>query len=548
MENNNLDNENTKVQQDIEIEENVPINENVKSEKKNKKGLKIVAIIIVLVLIAGGVLFAFKDKIFKNDNNNAQTNVKESNNKYYSDYRMSGNDLEKFDLYFLQLENEQKNKIYSPLSIKYALAMLSDGAVGDSKEQIDALIGDYVSKKYNNSSNMSFANAMFIKDSFKNEIKNDYISLINQKYNGSVVFDSFRTPNKINSWVSDKTFKLIDGLFDDVSDLDFVLVNALAIDMEWVNKIQSEHEDWYISYPHEDYFTGFSALDSQDYTPTEFSNMKKKAKTAQIGASVNKYDIVKDKGEQSIRETVTKEYQKWLDDGACGDPENEPDAKTYIEKYMKEIKSGYNQISSSTDFYFYDDNNVKAFGKDLKTYNGTTLEYVGIMPKNEELTSYINNIDVNNVNSIIKGLKPIELSSFEEGTITKIEGFIPMFKFDYELKLKNDLQKLGVVDVFDSEKANLSQLTNSKSYISKATHKANIEFSNEGIKAAAATAVGGKGSLDCYFEYKYDVPVKTIDLTFNKPYLFIIRDKDSGEVWFTGTVYEPIEYTSYYGD
>ena len=38
---------------------------------------------------------------------------------------------------------------------------------------------------------------------------------------------------------------------------------------------------------------------------------------------------------------------------------------------------------------------------------------------------------------------------------------------------------------------------------------------------------------------KYDVPVETIDMTFDKPYFFLIRDKVSGEVWFMGTVYEP---------
>jgi len=31
---------------------------------------------------------------------------------------------------------------------------------------------------------------------------------------------------------------------------------------------------------------------------------------------------------------------------------------------------------------------------------------------------------------------------------------------------------------------------------------------------------------------------KKIDLTFDNPYMFVIRDKDTGEVWFTGTVYE----------
>ena len=69
---------------------------------------------------------------------------------------------------------------------------------------------------------------------------------------------------------------------------------------------------------------------------------------------------------------------------------------------------------------------------------------------------------------------------------------------------------------------------------------ANIEFSNDGIKAAPATAMGGMGSTGCWFDYKYETPVKEIDLTFDKPYLFLIRDKDSGEVWFTGTVYNPL--------
>ena len=50
-------------------------------------------------------------------------------------------------------------------------------------------------------------------------------------------------------------------------------------------------------------------------------------------------------------------------------------------------------------------------------------------------------------------------------------------------------------------------------------------------------AAGGCG----YQEYSFDVPVKKIDITFDKPYIYIIRDKDSGEVWFTGTVYEPTQ-------
>ena len=97
-------------------------------------------------------------------------------------------------------------------------------------------------------------------------------------------------------------------------------------------------------------------------------------------------------------------------------------------------------------------------------------------------------------------------------------------------------------DIFDSKKANLSKMTSEKEYIDPALHKANIEFSNEGIKAAAAVAVGGAGSTGCGFEHDYDVPLKFINVTVNKPYMYLVRDKNSGEVWFTGTVYQPVEF------
>ena len=107
---------------------------------------------------------------------------------------------------------------------------------------------------------------------------------------------------------------------------------------------------------------------------------------------------------------------------------------------------------------------------------------------------------------------------------------------------------MGITDIFDPTRADLSGLTSDKAYINLALHKANIEFSNEGIKAAAATVYGGAGDTGCGFNYYYEIPIERIDITFDKPYMFLIRDKNSGEVWFTGTVYEPLDYietTSY---
>ena len=32
-----------------------------------------------------------------------------------------------------------------------------------------------------------------------------------------------------------------------------------------------------------------------------------------------------------------------------------------------------------------------------------------------------------------------------------------------------------------------------------------------------------------------------VDLTFDKPYMYLIRDVETGEIWFAGTVYEPLD-------
>ncbi len=512
----------------------------MEEKKKGKKVAIIIVVILLLLAIAAFLLVVFgKDLFNKEESKTTKTKVEEK----YSPYRIKSNNLELFDLRFLQLENEQTNKVYSPLSLKTALGMLNEGTDGETKEQITSVIGDYKMKKYVNSANMSFANALFVKDSYKQNIIKDYVNTLNNKYNAEVVYDSFQTPNNLNNWLKSKTFNLIDNVFDDISDMDFILSNALAIDMEWVNKIQSEEDEYKVEFPHEDYFYYVSPLIGSGYHTLKFNNTQN-VKSAQLGAVANRYDIVNALGESKIREEVGKAYSEYLAKDECGTASQEPDVNTYLNTYINELNANYQKISNSTDFYFYDDENIKAFAKDLKEYNGTTLEYIGIMPKKDNLSDYITNLDDTKVKEIINNLKTIELNNFKDGVITEIDGYIPMFKFDYELKLQEDLNTLGIKNVFDANKADLSKLTNSKgTYIAQASHKANIEFSNEGIKAGAVTTLGGLGATGCEFRYDYDVPVEKINLTFDNPYLFFIRDKESGEVWFTGTVYEPIAWS-----
>ena len=538
------------------IEINDENKQEVSEKKPNKKVNALLVILIVLAIVVTGSI-GYVVKLMMDEDKKPAATTKTSVEKSFvtTEYTMTGNNIEKFDLAFLKLENNGKNMVYSPLSIKYGLQMLGEGASGNSKSQIDSILGNYKYRKYNNNSNMSFANAMFIKDSYSKKVKAEYTDNLKTKYNAEVVTDSFKNANTINKWVKNKTFNLIDSIYDDkdMDDMNFALINSLAIDMDWTNAIQCAASStvpcktyYNVSYNHEKYNAGILHIEDDYYPSTEFEGGIK-AKSVKIGVSVNKYDIVNTLGRENIFNEISKEYKEWLNsDNECGakDPDyTEEDITKYVNNFIDELDKNYKRLDDSTDFYFEDTDDIKVFAKDLKEYDGSTLQYVGIMPKNVSLSNYIDNIDKDTIIDIISNLKTIELDSFEEGYVTRISGTIPLFKFDYELNLNNDLKALGVTDIFDEDKINLSNMVASNNIVIDTKHKANIEFSNEGIKAAATTSVGGLGNMSCGFEHLYEVPIKEIDLTFDKPYLFLVRDKNSGEVWFIGTVYTPIENT-----
>ena len=546
MDNEKNNNVEEKIEENLgDVKEDVVV-ENNPSPKKNGNGLLIIAIIFLSILVGVGATIGIISLFNKGENNGGSTSPK----NLKSEYRLQGNGLEKFDLYFLKIENEKVNKIYSPLSIKYALEMLNEGANGNTKAQIDAIIGDYEARSYTNSSNMSFANALFIRDTFASAIKEDYKNKLINKYNAEVIVDPFESANRINKWVKDKTLNLLDNLVYDVSDLDFALINALAIDMEWEHKFFKPINS-YVDYSHEilktDKNVGIGWLAPLEVGILDFEDVNEKVSGMRIDASFNKYDIIKELGEENIRKTVGDEYKKYMQENptygcyeveSCGgkkyeeltEEEIEVVVKAYLDTYIEEISKNYKKYGYNTDFSLYTDDKVRVFAKDLKEYNGTTLQYIGIMPIEESLDSYIENVSAEEVNRIISNLKELKLDSFKEGYFTRITGFIPKFDFEYELDLKADLNKLGVVDVFDGSKADLTNIVSSKgAYIETAKHKANIEFTQDGIKAAAATFEGGAGAGGM-FDYLFEVPTEVIDLTFDRPYMFIIRDKSTGEV------------------
>ena len=71
-------------------------------------------------------------------------------------------------------------------------------------------------------------------------------------------------------------------------------------------------------------------------------------------------------------------------------------------------------------------------------------------------------------------------------------------------------------------------------YVGEAVHKTRIELNEKGTKAAAVTYFGMfKNAMEIENDYE------EVDIKFNKPFIYLIREKNTSELLFFGTVFEP---------
>lgn len=123
------------------------------------------------------------------------------------------------------------------------------------------------------------------------------------------------------------------------------------------------------------------------------------------------------------------------------------------------------------------------------------------------------------------------LSSWgEEGYSQGFEVWLPKFKMSSEFKLKEVLSNMGMPVVFNKGTANFSGINSKQSFaLQEVVHKTFVDVNEEGTEAAAATAViGGLRGLSPSFRATH-------------PFIFLIRDTQSGGILFLGRVVNPLE-------
>ena len=185
---------------------------------------------------------------------------------------------------------------------------------------------------------------------------------------------------------------------------------------------------------------------------------------------------------------------------------------------------------------YYKDDNATYVSLPYRTYNelgeydreGTQLEFIGILPE-EDVDKYINSFDYDVLKNNLKEMKKAN-NSFH------INLKLPKFKYDYNVEgLTNLLIKLGLKETL-SPSPNFEKIADYDMSISNVAQKTFIELSESGTKAAAVTVVT--------FDANAIAPTKpeVVDVTFDKPFIYIIKDKNSDELLFFGVVYSPTEY------
>ena len=110
---------------------------------------------------------------------------------------------------------------------------------------------------------------------------------------------------------------------------------------------------------------------------------------------------------------------------------------------------------------------------------------------------------------------------------------LPKFTFESTFNLSDVLKSMGMVAAFERGQADFSGMTDKNDlFVSDVIHKAFVAVDEEGTEAAAATAV----IMEAVSAIMYDVT-----LTIDRPFIFIIRDKPSGQILFIGRVLNPIQ-------
>ena len=150
------------------------------------------------------------------------------------------------------------------------------------------------------------------------------------------------------------------------------------------------------------------------------------------------------------------------------------------------------------------------------TYN----DYTAVSPSNWNELTYQDNNDTQIMSYISGSFFNYDFKRDANGNILPGE-----FEVEYDAEIGKTLRTLGINKAFLDTAEFHSMFDHGTMSIDRIKHKTYIKVDEKGTEAAAVTAIGMAGSA---------LPPKPLILKYNKPFTFVIRDDNKGEILFIG--------------
>ncbi len=354
-----------------------------------------------------------------------------------------------FDLYS-EFKDKEENIFFSPYSMSVLLAMIYEGARGQTEEEMGSVLyfpedndtrrSDFVNiytqiNKKDKEYTLHTANALWAHENY--QFLEEYLNLIEQYYGGKAtnldfIGETEKSRETINAWVEEQTSNKIKDLIQK-GDIDqmtrLVLTNAIYFKSNWVKQFD-ENNTW------------------------------------------------------------------------------EQDFKINSEKTVKV------PMMSLTENFNYAETDE--------------LQILEMPYESEELSMHILLPKADNLDSIEASISLEKLNEWKNNfTEQEVYISIPKFKFETKYYMAETLKEMGMSTAFSSG-ADFSGMDGTNNlFISSVIHQAFIEVNEEGTEAAAAT--GGVMVISA----------PSISFYANHPFIFIIQDRESGNILFLGRVIDP---------
>ncbi len=154
-------------------------------------------------------------------------------------------------------------------------------------------------------------------------------------------------------------------------------------------------------------------------------------------------------------------------------------------------------------------------------YDKNELSMVILLPQADKFQTFESTLDASHVATLVQNLK------YKSVALT-----MSKFKFDSSFTLADALQALGMRDAFTYGPANFSGMDGTRNlFIGQVIHKAFAAVDEQGTEAAAATAVIMTAGAAR--------PEPPVTVTIDRPFVFLIRDIQTGAILFVGRVVNP---------